>query len=235
VRPIPVRELLAALSLLSASLLEVGCTSFGLPLSEVAFEVNATAEPGPTILAPGDTVQLEFPEKPDWELLTTVRPDGSASLGWLGDQVIGGSAPAEAEARLKEQWNKLYPDLKVNIVFGMVAPRNVYVMGEVQDPGEYPIQGRLTLVEALAAAGGPRKETAMLEYLLLVRWSAAEKRQRSWRIDASVEQWEEGVALLLQPHDVIFVPNTPIDDVDIWVDQYIRRLIPLPGITPPVY
>jgi hypothetical protein len=35
--------------------------------------------------------------------------------------------------------------------------------------------------------------------------------------------------VFLQARDVVFVPNTAIDDVNIWVDQYIRKMIPIPG------
>ncbi|MBK9386725.1 MAG: polysaccharide biosynthesis/export family protein [Planctomycetes bacterium] len=241
-RPTPLRGLLIALSLLAASLLEAGCTSYGRPMFEVALEANATLEPGPSLLVPGDTVSilwLATSDTPERSITADVRPDGKTTLGSLGEVQIGGLTAAEAEAPIRALIAKQYPNSPasdVNITFGLQGIRSVYVMGDVIEPGEVPIKGRMSMVEALAAAGGPRKETAMLEYALLVRWSQAEKRQRSWRIDASVERWEEGAALLLQPHDVIFIPNTPIDDVDIWVDQYIRRMLPFPGVAaPPVY
>lgn len=232
----PLRGLLLALTLLAASLLEVGCTSYGRPLFEVALEANATLEPGPSLLVPGDTVSIAWTENPNRAITAEVRPDGKTTLGSLGEVQIGGLTAAEAEAPIRELLAKNFgqtPRADINITFGLLGTRNVYVMGDVNEPGEVPIRGRLSLIEALAAAGGPRKETAMLEYALLVRWSPSEKRQRSWRIDASVERWEEGAALLLQPHDVIFIPNTPIDDVDIWVDQYIRRMLPFPGVAAP--
>ncbi|MBL8901609.1 MAG: SLBB domain-containing protein [Planctomycetes bacterium] len=235
----PLRGLLFALTLLAASLLEAGCTSYGRPLFEVALEANATLEPGPSLLVPGDTVSIfrrATLNSPESSLTAEVRPDGKTTLGSLGEFQIGGLTAAEAEAPIRALLVKEYPSTAAsdwNITFALLGTRNVYVMGDVNEPGEVPIRGRLSLIEALAAAGGPRKETAMLEYALLVRWSPREKRQRSWRIDASVERWEEGATLLLQPHDVIFIPNTPIDDVDIWVDQYIRRMLPFPGVAAP--
>jgi hypothetical protein len=38
------------------------------------------------------------------------------------------------------------------------------------------------------------------------------------------------VPLYLQPYDVVFIPNTPIDEVAIWVDNHIRRMIPVPYV-----
>jgi protein involved in polysaccharide export with SLBB domain len=226
--------MLARLGLALPSLLGAGCASHGIPLFEAALEANATLEPGPMLLLPGDTIQVSFPEKEDWNHSVEIRSDHAGSFWWIGEIETGGRSVEQVEIALREAYARIYPDLEVNVGVTLLAPRNIHVMGEVEDPGVYPIKGRLSLLEGLTLAGGPIKETAMLEYLLLVRWSAKEGRQRSWRIDAAVEQWEEGLALLLQPHDVIFVPNTPIDDVDIWVDQYIRRLIPFPYTLGPV-
>lgn len=218
-----------------AAIALAGCAARGRSLREVALEVNATLEPGPTVLLPGDSIQVVFPEQPDYTHTALVRPDGGASFSWIGEQAIGGLAVQEAEARLRAAYTELFPHLQVAVTATLLAPRHVYVMGEVHRPGEFPVTGRLTLIEALGLAGGPLKETALLENTLLVRWSPSERRQHSWRIDAKVDHWGESTPLLLQPHDVVFVPNTPIDDVNIWVDQYIRRMLPFPYIIPPLY
>ena len=42
--------------------------------------------------------------------------------------------------------------------------------------------------------------------------------------------WTGSVPLYLQPYDVVFIPNTPIDAVAIWVDNHIRRMIPVPYV-----
>ena len=79
----------------------------------------------------------------------------------------------------------------------------------------------------------PPGRSARLAQLLLVRWSASTGRQLSWVMDATEEHWAGSVPLYLQPYDVVFIPNTPIDDVDIWIDNYIRRVIPFPYIIAP--
>jgi hypothetical protein len=53
---------------------------------------------------------------------------------------------------------------------------------------------------------------------------------QSWRIDAREDYWATAEPIYLQRHDLVFVPNTPIDNVDIWIDQYINKTIPM-GLT----
>ena len=104
----------------------------------------------------------------------------------------------------------------------------VYVVGEVLQPGAVPMHNQeLNLVEAISKAGGPDKRTALLQDIVLVR-RVENKSRVMWHIDARIDYWGSPVPIVMQRDDVIFVPNTAIDDVNIWVDQYIRLMIPFP-------
>jgi PAS domain S-box-containing protein len=74
-----------------------------------------------------------------------------------------------------------------------------------------------TLLEVIASAGGHRKATANLSNTILVRRVGGDMKQ--WRLDADVYQWGKEPPIWLQPRDIVFVPNTAIDDVNIWVDK----------------
>ena len=103
-------------------------------------------------------------------------------------------------------------------------------MGEVGTPGEIEIgnDGRLTLLEAIGQAGSFNRRSAYLAATLLVRWDPSEQKQLAWRIDARPDHWDAQVPILLQPFDVVYIPNTPVWGAGIWVDNWIRRMIPLP-------
>lgn len=224
----PATLLACAASLFQAA----GCATHGRPLAEVTPEVNATLDSTPMRIAPGDTLLASFPDKEEWEQSVKVRLDGRASFMAIGEFQVGGLTMPEAETRLRDAYAAVFPQLQVSLGTHSLAPRNIYVMGEVREPGPFPIEGRVSLIEAIGLAGGPLKETALLENTLLVRWVAQESRQQVWNINAGVESWNSSVPLLLQPYDVIFVPNIPIDNVDIWVDQYLRQMIPFPYLIP---
>ena len=90
----------------------------------------------------------------------------------------------------------------------------------------------LTLFEAIGAAGGILKRTGNLANTMLIRRVRGTNELRSWSLDASIERWGESPAVFLQARDIVFVPNTAVDDVNIWLDQYIRQMIPIPNILP---
>jgi protein involved in polysaccharide export with SLBB domain len=223
--------LACAATLLGAS----GCNTHGRALAEVTPEINATRDVGPSRILPGDTLLASFPDKEDWEQAVKVRPDGRASFLAVGEFQVGGLTLPEAETRLREAYAAVFPQLQVSLGTSALAPRNIYVFGEVHEPGAYPIERPVSLIEAIGLAGGPLKATALLENTLLVRWIPQERRQRTWNINAGVDSWNASDPLLLQPYDVVFVPNTAIDDVNIWVDQYLRLMIPFPYLIPTPY
>jgi protein involved in polysaccharide export with SLBB domain len=231
--------------LLSSVWFLAGCASYGTPLPDIAEEVNATMRPPRVLLGPGDTLEIEWPAQPALTQTVQIRLDGKTSLHEIGEIAVAGLSIEGLYSRVRAAHN-VSPGAKVEFTINLVGrgssageaaggttavpEGSIVVMGEVNSPGEVAMgtNGRLTLIEALGRAGGPLKETALLQHLLLVRWLPDEGRQIAWRIDARVKYWGAALPIMLQKHDIVFVPNTPIDDVDIWVDQYIRRLLPFP-------
>jgi protein involved in polysaccharide export with SLBB domain len=215
------------------------CSATGYQISELAAEINATLERSRAIVV-GDTITVVFPFKTDWNHDARVGPDGVANFLIVDAVPVAGLSLAELDARLTDLYFK--KGQKEEITVDIQAPGeaagaaagadSAFVVGEVQRPGPVALAGRtLTLVEAIAAAGGHLKATANLSNTILVR-RLASGDMRQWRLDGDIYEWGQHPPIWLQPRDIVFVPNTAIDDVNIWVDQYIRQMIPLPGFIP---
>lgn len=205
-------------------------TSGGPRLDEIAERVNATLEPAAVVLAVGDELDVRVASATNWDQHVVVAPDGSASFLGVGRVIVAGMSTGKINQTLTEAYGRLFDSPQVAVTLKTLGARNVYVMGEVKTPGEQLLGAdrRLTLIEAIARAGGARKESAYLAHTLLIRWNASNGKQISWKIDAREEYWRGPTPLYLQPYDVVFIPNTPVDEVAIWIDNYIRRMIPFP-------
>ncbi len=228
----PAWRFLALISVLSLP----ACSSFP-SIQEIAAEINATLEPSPIVFVPGDTLELKFPFMAELDQVVTVRLDGRVSFLRLDEvHVAGMNIEALDRILTKAYRDRGGLDLEqatITINLANQVPRNIVIMGEVGSPGVVPIEGgHLSLIEAFGKAGGPDKSTADLTEVVLIRWMSKEGRQRSWTIDARIDYWQSGIPILLQAHDILYVPNKTIDAFNIWVDQYIRRLIPIPGFVP---
>ena len=221
--------------LAAAAALLGGCVAAGRPLPVVAPEANATLESGGGFVVVGDELEVRIPANTDWTHTTRVRPDGKASFLFAGDLEVAGLTPDAIVKKLAEAYRAQLQKPEVTVLLHTPAARTVIVMGEVRRAGEISItDGRLTLLEAIGKAGGPLKDSARLESTLLVRWLPRERRQVSWKIDASDGYWGSPVPLFLQPYDVVFVPNTAIDRENIFISKYINQAIPFVGAFRPV-
>lgn len=221
--------------------LAVSCASYGIPLNQIANEINATLYTGPTLVEPGDALAVRFPGKAEWNQVALVRTDGCVSFPAIGEVLVAGNPVGELQHRLTERYVELKvferPDADLILNLGDPAQTStsgqgsITVGGEVKTPGLVGMAGeRLTLLDALSRAGGHIKGTALLGNTLMLRRSPRSGLYSSWRIDAREIFWDSSQPIYLQRHDMILVPNTPIDNANIWVDQYINKMIPL-GVT----
>ncbi len=221
------------------------CSATGYSIVDLAPEINATLDKSTLALAVGDVVTVAFPFKPDWNHEARVRPDGTASFLLVDSISVAGMTATELDDRLSE----LYRENTASVTDGVEVTidvltsgggasatsdgQSVYVVGEVIRPGALSVAGRsLTLFEAIADAGGHDKRTANLRNTVLVRRIASTGEMKSWRLDADIYSWGNAPAIMLQARDVVFVPNTAVDDINIWIDQYIRLMLPFPSFTP---
>ncbi|MCP3919095.1 MAG: hypothetical protein GY711_26430 [bacterium] len=223
-------RVLAALALFVSSSCAI---AYKDSIPDVAPEINATFSSARSTIRPGDTLKVAFPAEPDWTHETGVRDDGRATFLGVDDFPAAGMTLTQLDASLTHAYGQVMnqaPTLTVSI--SNPVPGTVSVMGEVGNPGVFAIgpSGRMTLLEAFAAAGGPTTNTSHLGKTLIVRWLPEEQRHHVWKVDARRKHWKQNENILMAPGDVVFVPNTPIDKVGIWIDMWIRRLIPFPRV-----
>ena len=224
-----------------AALLFTACSATGYRIADLASEINSTRDTMRTVVVVGDTIKVSFALRADLNHDVRVRQDGHASFRGLDAVAVAGLNLAELDQRLTELYSKVKienaSDLTVDLAPAApeatgVSPDALFVVGEVERPGPVSAIGRpLTLFEAIAAAGGHRKATANLCNVILVR-RLGSGENRSWRLDCDIYDWGAQPPIYLQPRDIVFVPNTAIDEVDIWFDKHIRQLIPLPPLFP---
>ncbi len=203
--------------------------SKGPNLREIAPEINATRMGNSAVITPGDVLSIQFRQDPQYNQELTVMTDGTISLMELGSRRVAAMTPEKLSEILGEEHRGLSNN-KPTVAIAEAAPRSVVVLGEVVTPGAIELgpDQRLTLLEAIGQAGGYRKASAWLSNVLLVRWDPTEQEQRAWKIDARTKFWGGAEPIYLQPYDLVFVPNTNIDEAGILLDNWVRRMLPLP-------
>ena len=101
-----------------------------------------------------------------------VRPDGKVTLPLIGDIAAEGRTSIELRDALVTSLKEYNTNPVVTVIVVETVPPMFYVMGEVNAPGSLPLKGQITVLQALAMAGG-FKDFAKTNKIVIQRKGAA--------------------------------------------------------------
>jgi polysaccharide biosynthesis/export protein len=155
-------------------------------------------------LVTGDKLRIEVYKEPQLSQSLQIRPDGKITLPLVGDVAAAGVTPRELTLTLTERLREFVVAPAVTVIVAETIPPVIYVMGEVTKPGAVPITGPMTVVQALAVAGG-FKDFANTKKIRILRKGSNGKLQT---IDFDYREAIESPdrPALLQPGDTVIVP-----------------------------
>jgi polysaccharide export outer membrane protein len=129
--------------------------SFWLAALLLAMWVSG-AQAADNLLGPGDIIKVTVFGNPDLSLETRVSEAGGITYPLLGEVRIGGLSPLAAEKKIAGLLDAggYVRKPQVNIIVTQLQSQQVSVLGLVNKPGRYPIEGKRSLTDVIAAAGG---------------------------------------------------------------------------------
>ncbi len=122
--------------------------------SSAPTDPGAAALPPGYVLGPDDIVHVEFWRDKDMSADATVRPDGKITLPLLNDIHAGGLTPDQLRDKVLEEARRLMEDPSVTVTVKEIKSRKVFITGEVNKPGAYVLNDRMTVLQLIAIAGG---------------------------------------------------------------------------------
>jgi len=119
---------------------------------------TATARSAPPyVIGPDDVLSIVFWKDKDLSAEVTVRPDGKVSLPLLNDIQAQGRTPDELRDALKQAAQAFVEDPNPTVMVKEIKSRRVFITGQVEKPGPYPLTGETTVLQLIAMAGGIRE------------------------------------------------------------------------------
>ena len=150
-------RLLATLAA-SCPVLAGACTAPPLAVGTVESRV-AESLPPRIELGPGDRISVQVflhPESSTPPEGVVIDAEGRLDLPLLGPVELAGLSPDEARVYLATELGRYLREPQVVLNVLELASRRVYVFGEMERPGAYPLDRPLTALQALSLAGGFR-------------------------------------------------------------------------------
>jgi polysaccharide biosynthesis/export protein len=115
---------------------------------------DAPLAEGDYILGPGDTLFVSVWKDPAMTQTVPVRPDGKISFPLIGEIQAGGRSVAQVKAEMEEKISRYVPDPVLTVGVQEIRSMLIYVIGRVNSPGRFAINSNLSVLQALAMAGG---------------------------------------------------------------------------------
>lgn len=182
----------------------------GAPVAVPTLE--ATAAAGPVVatidtdyrIGTNDLLEVEVFDVEELKRTVRVNASGQVSLPLIGLVPVAGLSPAEAESVIALRYGDKYlQDPQVSIFIKEFTSQRITVDGAVARPGIYPLTGQITLLRALAMAGGGGS-LADLEEVMLFRLGP-EGQALTEKHDVLKIRTGEAPDPLLQGDDVVVV------------------------------
>jgi polysaccharide export outer membrane protein len=142
-----------------------------------------------------------------------VRSDGRITLPYMGDVMAAGLTPMRLDTLLTNHFAEILKDPNLSVIVVETADPVVYVLGEVRNAGGYPINRAVSLLQALALAGG-FKAGAKTDHVLVIRRKGL---QGIVGVEVNAKAIIKGEQVqndfILRDFDIVYVPKTRIQSI----------------------
>lgn len=102
-----------------------------------------------------DLLDIEVLDLDNFKRTVRVNAAGAISLPLIGPVIVAGLTAQQAESHIAERYSQKYlQNPQVSVFIKEFTTERITVDGAVVKPGIYPLTGQITLLRALALAGG---------------------------------------------------------------------------------
>jgi polysaccharide export outer membrane protein len=167
-------------------------------------KTSATADPN-YVIGAQDVVDVSVWKEAELTRSVPVRPDGKISLPLLNDVQAAGLTPQQLSAQITVELKKYITDPQVTVIVTTINSQRIYILGEVNHAGAYPLLPSMTAVQALSSAGGFTPFASVKKiYVMRTDNGKQEKYPLNYKEVIAGKAPEQNI--VLKPGDTIVVP-----------------------------
>jgi polysaccharide biosynthesis/export protein len=171
----------------------------------LAWASGADAQDANYTVKPGDLLSISVWKEPDLQRPALVRPDGSFSFPLVGEIDARGKTVADLNKTMSQRLAKFISDPVVTVSIQEIKGNKVYVIGQVNKPGEFIMNPTVDVMQALSMAGGATPFAALGDITILRRTPTG-KQALPFRYNDVIRGKRLDQNIDLQSGDVVVVP-----------------------------
>ena len=170
-----------------------------------SLNLNKICLAGDYTIAPADVLEISIWGEEELARQLVVRPDGKVSFPLIGDIEVAGKTTAEVKKLVEKKIRPYIPEASATVIVSQLGSLQYFVIGKVAKPGMFNVSKPLTVLQALAMAGG-LTTFANESGISIVRYYG----KKTMRIPFNYKEVKQGKNLeqniLLERGDVVLVP-----------------------------
>jgi polysaccharide export outer membrane protein len=145
---------------------------------------------------------------PEWSGEFTIKPDGNIYLRDIGDVNVQGKTRDEVRDLLCRRFEQYINNPRVAVEMVQLKSQVIYVLGEVNRPGEYSTGGKLvTLKDSIVMPGLPARFAATGRVFVITPGSERAE-YRVMNLERILYRGELKNNIVIKPGDIVYVPKT---------------------------
>ena len=127
----------------------------------------AHAQQASYMVKPGDTLEISVWKEPDLQRQVLVRPDGAFSFPLVGEIDARGKTVADLNKLVADRLAKYISGAVVTVSVQEIKGNKIFVLGQVNKPGEFIVNPSVNIMQALSMAGGMTPFAATNDIIVL--------------------------------------------------------------------
>lgn len=137
--------------------------------------------------------------------LLTVRDDNNVSFPLIGEIATSGKTLDEIRDTANQKFAAINPGLQVDLMLQSSEPNRIFVFGEVNNPGAFPIVSPVSLMQAVALSGGANAK-AELGTVVAMHREGSEVVAKVFDLKDALRGENSAFTTQIGPNDVVYVP-----------------------------
>ncbi|HSA87112.1 MAG TPA: polysaccharide biosynthesis/export family protein [Nitrospira sp.] len=160
------------------------------------------------VIGAEDVLDITVWRNPDLSRQVQVRPDGRFSMPIIRDVVAVGKTPTKLAEEMTNRLKEYVQNPVVAVSLKEVNSSNIFLLGEIANPGKYPLKSKTTLLQGITMAGG-FKEGAARNQIVIFRFTDVAPGLKRFTASYDDIVLRSGIAdnFELKPGDTLVVPS----------------------------
>ncbi|MGB6194540.1 MAG: polysaccharide biosynthesis/export family protein [Terracidiphilus sp.] len=158
------------------------------------------------IIGNDDVLAISVWKETELSRSVPVRSDGKISLPLIGEIQASGKTPLQLESEISDKLKSYITAPEVTVIVEQINSKKFNVMGMVSKPGTYPLALPLTIMDAVALAGGFRDFAKTKDVYILRQRPDGSEYRIPFNYKAFIKGKNPAQNVRIEPRDTIIVP-----------------------------